>query len=317
MERACAGLSLVWLLGACAASEGALFTAHPDAGGMTPQVDGAASEPDAGSEPDAASELDAASARDADSASDRSEPEASAPDAGTDAGPIQPGMRIQYQLSGTLDQSADADLFVIDLFETSRTQIQQLHAAGKTVVAFVSAGTVEPWRPDVGKLPEAAIGEPLAGYPQEAWLDVRDPNVRDMLVGRITQAADKGFDGVLLVSLDAYLANSGHDLTAADQLAYNVWLAQRAAEVGLTAGLSSDWMHASQLAPYYGFAIHLNCIADQRCSELAPYRARGRAVFDLETGTTDQASVCGAADQMDLPVTLKRSSFDAWSMPCR
>jgi hypothetical protein len=234
-----------------------------------------------------------------------------------EAGVVRAGMRLQYQLSGTLDPSVDAELFVIDLFETSRAQIASLQARGKVVIAYVSAGSYEPWRPDVDVLPATVLGNPLAGYPDEAWLDIREPSVRQLLVGRLTLAADKGFDGVLLVSLDGYLANTGHDLSVDDQMAYNLWLAERARQAGLAAGISSAWPEASQLAARYDFAIHLNCLASQRCDELAPYRARGRAVFDLESGGGEPQRVCAEASTIGLPVTLKRETFDAWLFACR
>jgi len=274
---------LAWLLAACSASEGRLFAPSERAN------EAGTAEPPG----------DAGAAR---------------RDGGTDA--LRPGMRLQYQLTGALDTAADAELFVVDLFETSRGQIDTLHARGKTVIAFIAAGSLEPWRPDVDALPAAAIGNPLAGYPQEAWLDVRDPSVRQLLVGRLTLAADKGFDGVALVSLDAYLADNGHGLSADDQLSYNLWLAERAAQAGLLAGITSDWPHAAALAPHYAFAIHLNCVADQRCNELDPYRAQGRPVFDLEIRGEDQASACAAARAMELPITFKRDSFDAWISTC-
>lgn len=225
-------------------------------------------------------------------------------------------MRLQYQLVGTIDPNADADVFVIDLFETPRVQIEGLQARGKVVVAYIAAGSVEPWRPDVDALPAAVIGNPLTGYPDESWLDVRAASVRQLLVGRLTLAADKGFDGVLLVSLDGYLANSGHGLSVDDQLDYDLWLAARARQAGLAAGISSAWPLAGTLAAHYDFAIHLNCLTNQRCDELAPYRAKGRAVFDLETGSTDTQRVCSDASALKLPVTLKRETFDAWLFAC-
>jgi hypothetical protein len=278
--RLVVGLSACLSAAACSATEGPLFVARADAG--------LAAQPDADAEAGVA----------------------------TEAGVVRPGMRLQYQLQGALDPSADAQLFVVDLFETSHTQVASLKARGKVVIAFVSAGSFEPWRPDVDALPAAVRGNPLAGYPEEAWLDIREPSVRQLLVGRLTLAADKGFDGVLLVSLDGYLANSGHNLSVDDQLTYNLWLAERAKQAGLAAGISSAWPAASQLAAHYDFAIHLNCLASQRCDELAPYRARGRAVFDLETGGPERQRVCGDASAIDLPVTLKRETFDAWLFAC-
>lgn len=228
---------------------------------------------------------------------------------------VRQGMRLQYQLVGTQDLNADADLFVLDLFETSAAQVARLHAAGRSVIAFIAAGSYEPWRPDVDALPDSVIGEPLAGYPDESWLDVRATSVRDLMVSRLTRAKEKGFDGVLLVSLDAYLANSGHALSAAAQLDYNRWLAQQASLNGLLAGISSDWPHAAELADHYAFAIHLGCLASQRCGDLSVYRQRGKPVFDLET-SGDAAQVCAEAARMNLSVTLKRPNFDAWLHAC-
>jgi hypothetical protein len=240
-------------------------------------------------------------------------PDAGVVDAGNDA--VRPGMRLQYQLQGALDQTADADLFVVDLFDTTSAQIEQLHARGRVVIAYVAAGSYEPWRPDVDTLPEAVIGEPLSGYPDEAWLDIRASSVRQLLVGRLARAVDSGFDGVLLASLDAYLTQSGHPLTAADQLDYNRWLAQQAASRGLSVGLSSDWAHADQLATLYDFAMHLNCLVNARCAELGPFREHGQPVFDLET-SHDVDTTCARATDPSLPVTLKNANFDAWLAVC-
>lgn len=240
------------------------------------------------------------------------------PDGGTaDAGSsaVRPGMRLQYQLQGALDPTVDADLFVVDLFETTTAQVAQLHDRGRVVVAFIAAGSYEPWRPDVNGLPEAVIGEPLARYPEEAWLDIRASAVRQLMVSRLARAAANGFDGVLLVSLDAYLTQSGHDLTAEDQLDYNRWLAAQASVRGLAVGLSSDWAHASDLATHYDFAIHLNCLANATCTQLNPFRTRGRAVFDLETNR-DVSATCAKARDLSLPVTLKNAGFDAWLSIC-
>ncbi|MEY4514070.1 MAG: hypothetical protein RLZZ450_6192 [Pseudomonadota bacterium] len=235
------------------------------------------------------------------------------PDAGNTA--VRPGMRLQYQLQGALDPAADADVFVVDLFETTPTQLAQLHTRGRVVVAYIAAGSYEPWRPDVDTLPDAVIGDPLPRYPDEAWLDIRATSVRQLMVSRLARAASNGFDGVLLASLEGYLTQSGHDLTASDQLDYNRWLAEQASARGLAVGVSSDWPHAEQLASRYDFAIHLNCLANSTCAQLAPFRARGHAVFDLEV-SRDVSATCARAADLALPVTLKNSNFDAWLAIC-
>lgn len=231
------------------------------------------------------------------------------------AQPLEQGMQLQYQLMGTLDEFAAADLFVIDLFEADSSQIAALHKLGRVVVAYVSAGTSEPWRPDVGNLTASALGAPLAEHPDEAWLDVRDASVRALQLGRLQLAVSKGFDGVLLCSLDAYLHESGHDLSAADQLGYSLWLAERASALGLAVGASSDWAQAQALAERYDFAIHFNCLASGSCGQLEPYRTRKRPVFDLETSRSAE-QVCPNAHNLGLSVTLKDDGFGAWFYAC-
>jgi hypothetical protein len=239
----------------------------------------------------------------------------SAVDAGAFASPVVPGMRLQYQLQGTVDEAVDVDFFVIDVFNASPEVVQRLHDRGRVVAGYLSAGSHETFRPDADAFPPESLGTALAGYPNERWLDVRDPTVRALMQARLELARDSGFDGVLLSSLDAYEVDSGHDLSAAEQLDYNLWLAAEAHSLGLAAGLADDWAHAGQLAPAYDFAIHFGCIADGRCAELDAYRARGRAVFDLEIDGT-AAEVCPEAATLALPVTLKRDGFDAWLDAC-
>ena len=231
------------------------------------------------------------------------------------SGPVEQGMRLQYQLVGTADPDVAADLFVIDLFETQEDELAALKQAGKVVVAYVAAGSHEPWRPDSDDFPEAALGEALMAYPSERWLDIRNPSVRTAQTARLQRAADQGFDGVVLTSLDAYQQNTGFDLTAQDQLDYNLLLASAAKSLGLSVGLTGDWGQAEQLAPAYDFAIHINCIAAGRCADLQPYERLGRPVFDLETGS-DRDSLCAQASALGLPVTLKRAGFDGWLEFC-
>lgn len=240
-------------------------------------------------------------------------PEAALPMAS--ASGIRPGMRLQYQLVGPIDVEADAELFVIDLFDARDDTIDRLRQDGRVIVAYVSAGTYEPWRPDTEALPMSVLGARLVGYPDERWLDVRDPAVRTLMSGRMDLARERGSAGVLLTSLEGYRVDSGHPLSQADQLEYNLWLAQQAQQRQLSAGISGDWAQAEALAEAYGFAIHVDCIASGRCQELQPYVDRGRAVFDLETdGNLD--ILCPEAERLSLPITLKRPNFDSFMAVC-
>jgi hypothetical protein len=237
-------------------------------------------------------------------------------DAGMFDAPIAQSMTWQYQLTGPLDLDLDAELFVIDLFEPEPEQIAALHASGKVVVAYLSAGTLESYRDDADAFPESAIGEPLENYPNERWLDYRDPTVRALMAARLTQARDKGFDGVVPTSLAAYQRTTGFDLTAETQREYSAFLASEAHARGLHICMSSDFEQVAALAVHYDWAVHFNCIARDQCDQLAPLSAQGKPVFDIET-EGEAADVCGRAAELGINVLLKRPQFDAYRVGCQ
>ena len=132
------------------------------------------------------------------------------------------GARFQYQLGDRpVDLSADADVFDIDLFEVPGSTVDRLHERGRTVICYLSAGSLEGVRPDADRFPDEVVGAPLRGFPDERWLD---PWAIDELLpimeDRLDQCAAKGFDGVEFDNVDAFANDSGFELTADDQLAY-------------------------------------------------------------------------------------------------
>jgi hypothetical protein len=78
------------------------------------------------------------------------------------------GMSFQYQLVDEVNIDVDAELFVVDLFNADVEIIDALHAQDKVVVAYVSAGTHEPYRDDADSFPASTVGQPLESYPDES-----------------------------------------------------------------------------------------------------------------------------------------------------
>lgn len=233
----------------------------------------------------------------------------------TSSSRVRAGMSLQYQISGTLDTSVDAALFVVDLFDVSDRQVAALKAQGRVVVAYVSVGSFEPWREDAASFPRAAIGNALADYPDEHWLDLRSNEVRSAIEARLDRARDKGFDGIYASTLGAYMQDSGFPLTAAQELDYARFVAAAAQARGLSSGLSGDFELGAEIASAFDWALATGCIARSYCGELASFTAQAKPVFDLETeGTRD--AVCSAAASYGIPTTLKHSGYDAWRMPC-
>ncbi len=224
------------------------------------------------------------------------------------------GMSFQYQLVDEVNIDVDAELFVVDLFNAEVEIIDALHAQGKVVVAYVSAGTHEPYRDDADLFPASTVGQPLESYPNESWLDVRAPAVRELMAARLDLARDNGFDGVLPTSLSAHLHDSGFDLTAEDQLDYGLWFAAEVRERGLTPGLA-DLAQLDRMVDSIDWAMHFGCIARGDCAELSPFIAQGKPVFDLEY-EGEIATVCDEAERYGVTAILKNRRLDDYRVAC-
>lgn len=230
-------------------------------------------------------------------------------------GPVRAGMRLQYQLTGALDRSVDAELFVVDLFDTSEADVAALHAQGRVVVAYVSVGSLESFRDDARLFPADAVGKPLIAYPNESWLDHRRDDVRALLDARFDRARDKGFDGLLFSTLGAYRVDSGFALTRADELAFLRYLAQAAERRALAAGITDDFALLPELPERFDFAIAVGCTARDGCATLATLAARGLPSYTLES-ESERARACDEVEQRGIVVTFKRPSYDVVRSEC-
>jgi hypothetical protein len=228
---------------------------------------------------------------------------------------VRSDMSLQYQLTGTVDTSVDAELFVIDLFDAERAQVAELHAAGRLVMAYVSVGSLENWRDDVSRFPRSAVGMSLANYPEESWLDPRDAQVRALMRARFERAVSKGFDGVFASTLGAYRANTGFPLGMSDELESARFLAETAHGLSLSIGLSGDFELADALAHQFDWAIAIGCVMRGTCADLTALKSHGVPVFDLET-TGDHTRACQEAARYGVPVTFKSERYDAARSGC-
>ena len=91
----------------------------------------------------------------------------------------RPGVEVtwQWQLTGTPNTSYDVEIYDLDLFETEQDVIDGLHADGRRVLCYFSAGSSEDWRPDYDRFTRADKGYRLDGWAGERWLDIRSENV--------------------------------------------------------------------------------------------------------------------------------------------
>ncbi|PIE05432.1 MAG: endo alpha-1,4 polygalactosaminidase [Sorangium cellulosum] len=229
----------------------------------------------------------------------------------------QPGSSWQWQLTGTIDQSFNVAMYDIDLFDTDRSTIDDLHQAGRIVICYFSAGSWEDWRDDASSFPSSALGNELHGWPDERWLDIRDPTVRLLMQARMDLAAEKSCDGVEPDNVDGYDNKSGFDFGAIDQLEYNRFLANEAHARGLSIGLKNDLAQVNQLVDEFDWALNEECYQWDECNDLLPFIQAGKAVFHVEYGNASLASeVCPVTSPLGFSTLIKRLDLDAWRVAC-
>jgi hypothetical protein len=225
------------------------------------------------------------------------EADTAVPPAGT-AGPFHTGMTWQWQLQGEVNTGWDVAMYDIDLFDTPPATIRRLKDDGRIVVCYFSAGSHEDWRPDAGDFPPAVVGRRLGGWPGERWLDVRAREaLAPVMLARLDLAVEKGCDGVEPDNVDGYANATGFPLTAADQIAYNRWLAAEAHARGLSIGLKNALDLVPALVDDFDWALNESCFQYDECDALLPFVEAGKAVFGVEY-TGDPVDYCPQAVAM-------------------
>jgi len=213
----------------------------------------------------------------------------------------------------------DADIFELDLFETSPSAIQFLHTQGKKVICYFNAGAWEEFRPDAGEFPLEIIGKPYRGWPGEKWLDVSRYEVfSQIMMERLDLAVKKGCDGVDPDNIDGYLQPTGFDITPQDQLVFNIWLSGQAHNRGLAIGMKNNGEQILELIDYFDFAVIEDCAIYNECEPFHAFIEKKKVVFQIEY-TDRLASIHIACDISHAPgfqLLLKNRELDAFVQYC-
>jgi hypothetical protein len=225
------------------------------------------------------------------------------------------GVSWQWQLSGRVDTSVRAHVFDVD-YQVSRRVVRALHAKDRKVICYLSAGSVESWRPDADAFPASVTGQPLDDWPGERWLDIRARSVLEpIMAARMDACRRKGFDGVEPDNVDGWSNDTGFRLTAADQLAYNRMLARMAHARGLAVGLKNDVEQVRSLQPAFDFAVNEQCVQYHECTAYRPFLRAGKPVFHAEYGLTTR-QFCPTSRALGLSSIRKRLALGAWRQTC-
>eukprot|EP00891_Asterochloris_glomerata_P002353 jgi/Astpho2/2353/Aster-x0103 len=117
-------------------------------------------------------------------------------------------------------------------------------------------GSYEVWRPDVSSLPASVLGKNLSGWAGERWWDIRSSEVRSLMQSRLDLCKSKGFDAADPDNVNAYLQDTGFNLTAQDQLDFNIFLANEAHSRSLSVGLKNELDQIPELVAAFDFEIN-------------------------------------------------------------
>jgi hypothetical protein len=221
----------------------------------------------------------------------------------------------QMQLTGTVNQSVVAQAFDIDGFDNPASTVASLRAKGINSICYFSAGSWEDWRPDAAQFPAVVKGR-SNGWPGEKWLDIRRIDLlAPIMNARMDMCKSKGFVAIDPDNVDGYTNSTKFPLTAANQLAFNRYLAGAAHARGLSVGLKNDIEQAGQLVPSFDFAVNEQCFQYEECDALKPFIAAGKPVFNVEyTGNT--SAFCPKARTLGFMSAKKKLSLNAFREPC-
>ncbi len=214
-----------------------------------------------------------------------------------------------WQLSGKIKMDVDADVYIIDLFDTPKSTIEALHKKGRKVIGYFSAGSYEAWREDAKRFPQEALGTKMDGW-DERWLDIRNAALEPIMIDRIALAKEKGFDGVEADNVDGYTNITSFKLKAKEQLKYNRFLANEAHKRGLAIALKNDLDQVKELEQEFDFAINEQCHEFDECGVYAPFIAANKPVFNAEYKKKEKSKVCQESKELGLQTLFLPLALD-------
>ena len=234
----------------------------------------------------------------------------------------------------------DIDLYAADGVTPNAAGVQTIHARGRRAICYVSAGTIETFRPDYPEFVAfdqacggCLIGNPFSEvFPDEFWANLNDDRgqrtfLKKVIKRRVQKCKAAGFDGVELDVVNAWeegTAVTGWNISAETQLLYNRKLANMTHRQGLTVALKNDLGQLEQLRPYFDYAVNEQCFEFDECDEgpSTGYRAwidAGKAVFTVEY-RLKRDEFCAEANAAGYSSIKKKADFSLadrpWK-PCR
>jgi hypothetical protein len=193
----------------------------------------------------------------------------------------------------------------IDGFDNTAAEVAALHVQEKHVICYVDVGTSEEFRPDYSSFPASVQGA-TNGWPGEKWLDIRQLSVlQPIMTARFRMCKEKGFDAVEPDNEDGYSNSTGFALTAAQQLAYDEWVAKEVHSLGMAVFQKNDTEQTAELEPFHDGIIDEECNRYSECATMQPYLSAGKPALNAEYSSfscaaDNAAGIMGARYDLEL-----------------
>lgn len=221
----------------------------------------------------------------------------------------------------------DVDVFDIDMFlHQNSTVVDSLHKLGKKVICYFSAGSYEPYRPDSYKFLDSDMGEVLNGWPDEKWLNITSPHVRQIMIDRMTIAGSMGCDAVDPDNMDGYLNENGLDLTTNETVDYLRFLVDQAKAQKMAIGLKNAADIVPEAVDLVQFSVNEQCAEQDNCESFSAFIKADKPVFHIEypSGTgpgrkiaqSDSKRSCTAKGASGFSTVMKDMTLNNWVQYC-
>lgn len=226
----------------------------------------------------------------------------------------------------------DYDVYDLDLFDVPASTFADLHAHGKKVICYFSAGSAEDWRSDYPCFTDADKGAGLKGWQGENWLVTNSSNVRAIMLERMNLAVQKGCDGIDPDNVDGYDNKENHlGLTRQDAIDYVSFLADAAHARNLSIGLKNAGGIAPQVLDKMQWEVNEECIELGECAQFDVFTKANKPVFNIEyppeahieDDWTKQEESDRCAQYADastgatgFSTVLKKYNLDEWILTC-
>ncbi len=239
--------------------------------------------------------------------------------------PMQP--TFQWILTPKSDWSdvlsSDADVIDVDAFETPEWVINRLHDKDRIIIAYVSVGSLEIWRPDADEYPKFIVGNSYPDWEDEYFVNIkRRDTLGPILEKRLDLIKDKGFDGVEADNIDLHTFDTGFHITEKDVVEFYKWLSNETHSRGLLLCQKNAPELSSLLVDYSDCMIWEDPYDYDNVDYAQPYVMEHKPVFAVfyeDNGVTISEfknQICPKLKSKGYIPVLKRLDLDDWIVEC-